>query len=74
LNKDGGKKSYKLKLVVKMFAQKKGIVLDEIFSLFFKMASIITILIRVEIEYLHIKQLDVRKTFIHGDLEEDMSL
>ena len=57
-----------------MFAQKKGIVLDEIFFLVFKMASIITIFIRVEIEYLHIKQLNVRKKILHGDLEEDMSL
>ena len=33
---DGGKKWYKAKLVVKGFAQKKGIDFDEIFSLFVK--------------------------------------
>jgi hypothetical protein len=49
LNEDGGKKGYKIKLVVKRFAQKKGIVLDEIFSLVVKMTSIITILSLVEI-------------------------
>ena len=40
----GGKKRYKARLVVKGFAQKKGLEFDEIFSPFFKMTSIRTIL------------------------------
>ena len=36
------------------------------------MTSIRTILSLVAIEYLHIEQLDVKTTFLHGDLEEDM--
>ena len=36
----GGKKRYKARLVVKGFAQKKGIYFDEIFSFFVKMTSI----------------------------------
>jgi hypothetical protein len=48
---DGGKKRYKSTLVVKRFAQKKGIDFDEIFSPVVKMTSIMTILILVAIEY-----------------------
>ena len=41
---DGGKKRYMTRLVVKGFAQKKGIYFDEIFSHLVKMTSIRTIL------------------------------
>jgi hypothetical protein len=69
---DGGKKWYNARLVVKEFAQKKGIDFDEIFSLFIKMISIRTILSVVAVEDLHLEQLDVKTTFLHGDLEEDI--
>jgi hypothetical protein len=52
---DGGKKWYKDRLVVKGFAQKKGIDFDEIFSPVVKMTSIRTILSLVEVEYLHLE-------------------
>ena len=58
--------------MVKGFAQKKGIYFDEIFSPIVKMTSIRTILSPVAIEYLHLKQLDVKTTFLHGDLEEEI--
>jgi hypothetical protein len=67
---DGGKKRYKARLVVKGFAQKKGIDFDEIFSLIVKMTSIRTILSLVAVEDFHLEQLDVKTTFLHGDLEE----
>ena len=67
-----GKKRYKARLVVKGFAQKKGIDFDEIFSLNVKMTSIRTILSLVAVEYLHLEQLDVKTDFLHGDLEEDI--
>jgi hypothetical protein len=66
---DGGKKRYKSRLVVKGFAHKKGIDFDETFSPIAKMTSIRTILIIVAVEDLHLKQLDVKTTFFHGDLE-----
>jgi hypothetical protein len=69
---DGGEKRYKARLVVKGFAQKKGIDFDEIFSPVVKMTSIRTILSLVVVEYLHLEQLDVKTTFLHGDLEEEI--
>jgi hypothetical protein len=52
---DGGKKWYKVILVVKGFAQKKGIDFDEIFSPIVKMTSIRTILSLVALEDLHLE-------------------
>jgi hypothetical protein len=69
---DGGKKWYKDRLVLKGFAQKKGIYFDEIFSHFVKMTSIRTILSLLAVEYFHLEQLDVKTTFLHGNLDEDI--
>eukprot|EP01018_Ginkgo_biloba_P016583 Gb_07539 [translate_table: standard] len=69
---DGGKKRYKARLIVKGFAQKKGIDFDEIFSPVVKMTSIRTILSLVAVEDLHLEQLDVNTAFLHGDLEEEI--
>ena len=69
---DGGKQRYKARLVVKGFAQKKGIDFDEIFSPVVKMNSIRTILSLVAAEDLHLEYLDVKTTFLHGDLEEEI--
>jgi hypothetical protein len=52
---DGGQKWYKARLVVKGFAQKKGINFDEIFSPIVKMTSIRTILSLVAIEDFHLE-------------------
>jgi hypothetical protein len=69
---DGGKKWYKVRFVVKGFAQKKGIDFDEILYRVVKMTSIRTILSLVAVEDLHLEQLDVKITFLHGDLEEEI--
>ena len=69
---DGGKQRYKARLVVKGFAQKKGIDFDEIFSLVVKMTSIRTILSLVAVEDLHLEQVDLNTTFLHVDLEEEI--
>jgi hypothetical protein len=68
---NGGEKRYKARLVVKGFAQKKGIYFDEIISPVVKMTSIRTILSLVAVEDLHLEQLDVKIAFLHGDLEEE---
>ena len=66
------KKCYNARLVVKGFAQKKGIDFYEIFSPVVKMSSIGTILSLVAVEDLHLEQLGVKTTFLHGDLEEEI--
>jgi len=58
--------------MVKGFTQKKGIYFDEIFSSVVKMTSIRIILSLVAVEDLHLEQLDVNPTFLHGDLEEEI--
>jgi hypothetical protein len=68
----GGKKRYKDRLVVKGFAQNKGIYFDEIFSPVVKMTSIRTILCLMAVEYLHLEQLYVKTTFLHGDLAKEI--
>ena len=69
---DGGKKRFKARLVVKGFAQKNGIDFDEIFSPIVKMTSIHTIFSIVATKDLHLDQLDVKTTFLHGDLDEEI--
>eukprot|EP00253_Pinus_taeda_P031249 PITA_31249 len=69
---DGGKQRYKARLVARGFVQKKDIDFDEIFSPIVKMTSIITILSLVAVEDFHLEQLDVKTTFLHGDLEEEI--
>jgi len=57
---------------VKGFAQKKGINFDEIFSPIVKMTSIRTILSLVLTKDLHLEQLDVKPTSLHGGLVEEI--
>ena len=69
---DRGKKIFKSRLVVRGFSQRKGIDFDEIFSSVVKMTSICTILNIVATKDLHLEQLDVKTTFFHGDLDEEI--
>ena len=62
--KEGGKKRYKDRLVIKKFAKKKAIYFDEILSFIVKMTSIMTILSLADVEDLHLEQLDVKTTFL----------
>jgi hypothetical protein len=71
---DGGKNQYKARFFVNGFSQKKVIDFNEIFSPIVKMTSIRTILSLIEVEDFHLEQLDVKTTFLHGDLEEEISM
>ena len=57
---------------MKGFGQKKDIAFEEIFSPMVKMASIRVVLGLATSLDLEIEQLDVKTTFLHGDLEEEI--
>ena len=63
---------HKAWLIVKGFAQKKGIDFQEIFSPVVKMSSIRVVLGLIVSLDLELEQLDVKTTFIHGDLNEEI--
>jgi hypothetical protein len=58
-------------LVLKGFNKRKCIDFDEIFSLMETMTSIIMILCMESNLNLEIEQMDVKTTFLHGQLEEE---
>ena len=63
---------YKARLVVKGFDQNKGIDFDEIFSPILKMCSIRVILGFSTGMNLELEQLDVKTSFMHSDLDEEI--
>ena len=63
---------YKACIVVKGFQHKKGVDFDAIFALIVKMTSIRTVLSITTSMDLEVEQLDVKTTFLHGDLEEEI--
>ena len=62
---------YKARLIVKGFSQKKGIDFEEVFSLVVKMSSIRVVLGLTSLD-LEIEQMDVKTTFLHGDLDKEI--
>ena len=58
--------------MVKGFQQKEGIDYTDIFSPVVKLTTIRSVLSIVAVEGLHLKQLDVKTVFLHGDLEEEI--
>ena len=63
---------YHARLVVKGYAQKEGIDFNEIFSPVVRLMPIRIVLAMCAIFDLHLEQLDVKATFLHGELERDL--
>lgn len=63
---------YKAKIVVKDIRQRKVVDFNDIFSHVIEMSSIRTILSLAATLDLEVKQMDVKMTFFHSDLEEEI--
>jgi hypothetical protein len=72
LNAKGKVEKYKAQLVVKGYSQVEGIDFDEIFSLVAKLTSIRFMLSVVVAFDFEVEHMDVKITFLHGDLEEEI--
>ena len=69
---DGSVERYKARLVVKRYSHVEGIDYSEIFPSVAKLTSIRFLLSLVASYDLTIKQMDVKTTFLHCDLEEEI--
>ena len=67
-----GKRRFKDRLVVKGYSQRKGIDYAEIFSPVVKLTSIQILLSIVASENLHLEQMDVKTTLLHGYLYKEI--
>jgi hypothetical protein len=72
LNAEGKVEKYKAWLVAKGYSQVEGIDFGEIFSLVSKLTSIRFLLSVVVAFDFEVEQMDVKTTFLHGDLEEEI--
>ena len=72
MNAKGKVEKYKAQLVAKGYSQVEGIDFGEIFSPVSKLTSIIFLLYVVATFYFEVEQMDLKKTFLHGDLEEEI--
>jgi hypothetical protein len=63
---------YKERMVEKWYSQKEVIDSHEIFSLVVKLVLVHVVLALVALLDLELEQLDVKKEFLHGDLDEDI--
>eukprot|EP00253_Pinus_taeda_P015319 PITA_15319 len=71
-NVEGKLEKYKVQLVAKGFSQVLGIDFSDIFSLVAKVASIRLILSVVVAFDFEVEQMDVKTTFLHGDVKEEI--
>ena len=67
---DSTHSKYKARLVAKGFRQEYRVNFDEIFSQVVKMTTLRFMLGVVAVEDMELIQVDVKMTFLHGDLEE----
>ena len=61
---------FKARIVAKGFTQNEGIDFTEVFSLVVRHASIRIIMSLVVVNNMHLEQMDVKTTFLHGELQE----
>lgn len=71
---DGNIKRHKARLVARGFRQREGIDYQETHSPVIRFYSIRAILAVASCERMHIKQFDVKTTFLYGDIEETIHM
>jgi hypothetical protein len=74
MNAEGKVEKYKARLVAKCYSQYEGFDFGEIFSLVSKLTSIIFILFVVVAFDFELEYMNVKTTFLHGDLEEEIHM
>jgi hypothetical protein len=72
LNAEGKVEKYKARLVAKGYSQVEGIDFGEIFSLVANLTSVRFLLYVVVAFDFEVEQMDVKTTFLHGDMEEEI--
>ena len=72
INAEGKVEKYKARLVAKRYSQVPGIDFGDIFSPVAKVASIILFLSVSAAFDFDVEHMDVKTTFLHGDLEEEI--
>eukprot|EP00253_Pinus_taeda_P016439 PITA_16439 len=73
-NAEGKVEKYKARLVAKGYSQVSGIDFGDIFSVVAKVTSIRLLLFVAATFDFEVEQMDVKTTFLHGDLEEEIYL
>ena len=71
-NVEGKVEKYKARLVAKIYSQVSGIDFGDIFSPVAKVTSIRLLLSVAAAFDFEVEQMDVKTTFLHGDLEEEI--
>ncbi|KAL5816850.1 hypothetical protein ACOSQ3_025228 [Xanthoceras sorbifolium] len=69
---NGSVERYKARLVAKGFSQQYGMDYDETFVHVAKMTTVRTLIVVASIRQWHISQIDVKNTFLNGDLHEEV--
>ena len=67
-----GKPKYKARLVAKGFTQQQGVDFEVIFSPVVKMTTLRCVLALAARKDMELVQMDVKTTFLHGDLQEEI--
>ena len=71
-NVEGKVEKWKARLVAKGYSQVEGIDFGEIFSHVAKLTSVIFLLFVATAFYFEVEHMDVKTTFLHGDLDEEI--
>ena len=70
-NTDGSIQTFKARLVVKGFKQKHGIEYFDTYGPFVRLTSIRALMVIASIHNLYVHQMDIKTTFLNGDLDEE---